>query len=76
MKLTIIKVRKVLLTIDDGYSSFTKTLGQFLKRKKFHLFCLLALESRKKGYMSWEQIREIDKYEFTEMEIIVIHTNI
>ena len=31
------KEKKILITIDDGFLSFTKTHGQFLKKKKYLL---------------------------------------
>ena len=32
--------RKILLTIDDGFSSFYKNAWPILKKKKYHLFYL------------------------------------
>jgi len=60
--------RKVLLTIDDGYSSFYENAWPILREKKIPFILFISTrEVGKKGYMSWEQIREIDKYEFTEI---------
>ena len=38
------KQRKILLTIDDGFLSFYNNAWPILKKKEYHLFCLLVQE--------------------------------
>jgi len=56
------KVKKILLTIDDGFQSFYDNAWLILKRKNipFILFISTAYVG-KKGYMNWEQIKEVEK---------------
>ena len=60
--------RKILLTIDDGFSSFYKNAWPILKDKKIPF--ILFVSTREVGafnYMTWDQIREISKEEFVEI---------
>ena len=60
--------RKVLLTIDDGFLSFYKNAWPLLKQKKIPF--ILFVSTREVGafnYMTWDQIREIEKEEFVEI---------
>ena len=60
--------RKVLLTIDDGFESFYQNAWPILKEKKIPF--ILFVSTREVGasnYMSWDQIREIDKEDFVEI---------
>ena len=62
------KKRKILLTIDDGFASFYKNAWPILKEKKIPF--ILFVSTREVGafnYMTWDQIREIDKNEFVEI---------
>jgi peptidoglycan/xylan/chitin deacetylase (PgdA/CDA1 family) len=62
---TIHKTKSILLTIDDGFSSFYKNAWQYLKNKKIPFILFISTrEIGKKGYMTWDQIREIEKEEF------------
>ena len=62
------KERKVLITIDDGYQSFYDNAWPILKRDKIPFILFVSTrEVGKKGYMSWEDIREIEKYDFVEI---------
>ena len=62
------KQRKVLITIDDGYQSFYKNAWPILKKSEIPFILFVSTrEVGKKGYMSWEDIREIDKYDFVEI---------
>ncbi len=56
------EVKKILLTIDDGFQSFYDNAWPFLKKKNipFILFISTAYVG-KNGYMNWEQIKEIEK---------------
>tara|TARA_B100001059_G_C17775971_1_gene551281 strand:+ start:270 stop:1202 length:933 start_codon:yes stop_codon:yes gene_type:complete len=62
------KKRKILLTIDDGFSSFYNNAWPILKEKKIPF--ILFVSTREVGasnYMTWDQIREIDKSDFVEI---------
>ena len=62
------KKRKVLLTIDDGFLSFYQNAWPILKKKKIPF--ILFVNTREVGsfnYMSWDQIKEIDKENFVEI---------
>ena len=60
--------RKILLTIDDGFLSFYDKAWPILKELKtpFILF-VSTREVGKRGYMSWDQIKEISRYDFVEI---------
>ncbi len=60
--------RKILLTIDDGFSSFYENAWPILKRKKIPF--ILFVSTREVGaynYMTWDQIREISKEDYVEI---------
>ena len=62
------KQRKILLTIDDGFSSFYQNAWPLLKKEKIPF--ILFVSTREVGafnYMSWSQIREISKEDFVEI---------
>jgi len=62
------KQRKILLTIDDGFSSFYKNAWPILKEKKIPF--ILFVNTREVGsfnYMSWKQIKEISMESFVEI---------
>ena len=62
------KERKVLLTIDDGYQSFYDNAWPILKKSEIPFILFISTrEVGKKGYMSWEDIRDIEKYDFVEI---------
>ena len=62
------KERKILITIDDGYQSFYDNAWPILKENKIPFILFVSTrEVGKKGYMSWENIREIEKYDFVEI---------
>ena len=62
------KERKLLLTIDDGYQSFYENAWPILKKSKIPFILFVSTrEVGKRGYMSWEEIREIEKYDFVEI---------
>ena len=60
------KIKKeILLTIDDGFSSFYENAWPYLKKEKIPFILFVSTEAvGKYNYMSWEQIKEIDKEEF------------
>ena len=60
--------RKILLTIDDGFQSFYLNAWPILKQKKIPF--ILFISTREVGafnYMTWDQIKEIDKEDFVEI---------
>ena len=60
--------RKILITIDDGYQSFYKNAWPILKKNEIPFILFVSTrEVGKRGYMSWENIREIEKYDFVEI---------
>ena len=62
------KQRKLLLTIDDGYQSFYEKAWPVLKDLKIPFILFVSTrEVGKRGYMTWENIREIEKYDFVEI---------
>ena len=58
------KTKKILLTIDDGFSSFYQNAWPYLKENKIPFILFVSTQPvGKKGYMSWDQIRELEKNE-------------
>ena len=57
--------KKVLLTIDDAFSSFYDNAWPYLKKNKIPFILFVSTEPvGKNGYMTWEQIKEIEKENF------------
>ena len=57
--------KKILLTIDDGFLSFYENAWPYLKEKKIPFILFVSTEAvGKNGYMSWEQLKEIEKFDF------------
>ena len=62
------KQRKILLTIDDGLSSFYENAWPILKEKKIPF--ILFVNTREVGafnYMNWEQIIELHESQYVEI---------
>ena len=60
--------RKVLLTIDDGFSSFYEKAWPILKEKEIPFILFVnTREVGSNGYMNWDQIKEIDKETYVEI---------
>ena len=62
------KQRKILLTIDDGFSSFYQNAWPLLKKEKIPF--ILFVSTKEVGafnYMTWDQIKEISKEDFVEI---------
>ena len=54
--------KKILITIDDGFTSFYEFAWPYLKDNKIPFILFISTEAiGKKGYMNWNQIREIEK---------------
>ncbi len=57
--------KKILLTIDDGFTSFYKNAWPYLKERKIPFILFISTEAiGKSGYMNWDQIKEIEKEDF------------
>ena len=57
--------KKILITIDDGFKSFYNEAWPYLKENKIPFILFVSTEPvGKNGYMSWDEIREIDQSEF------------
>ena len=55
-------VKKILITIDDAFSSFYENAWPYLKKEKIPFILFVSTEAvGKNGYMTWEQIKEIEK---------------
>ena len=56
--------KKILITIDDGFLSFYKEAWPYLKKNDIPFILFISTEPvGKNGYMTWEQILEIDNSE-------------
>jgi len=59
------KNKKVLITIDDAFSSFYENAWPILKEGEIPFILFVSTEPvGKPGYMTWEQIKEISSYNF------------
>ena len=57
--------KKILLTIDDAFSSFYENAWPYLKENKIPFILFVSTEPvGKHGYMSWNEIHEVEKEEF------------
>ena len=60
------KDKEILITIDDGFSSFYNHAWPYLKKNEIPFILFISTEPvGKRGYMSWNQIKEIESYDFT-----------
>ncbi len=60
--------KKILLTIDDGFSSFYKNAWPILKKKEIPFIIFINTETvGSSGYMNWSQIEEISKFSFVHI---------
>tara|TARA_B100001248_G_C27354542_1_gene443083 strand:+ start:189 stop:1112 length:924 start_codon:yes stop_codon:yes gene_type:complete len=59
------KNKKVLITIDDAFSSFYENAWPILKKRKIPFILFVSTEPvGKSGYMNWNEIKEISSYDF------------
>ena len=57
--------KKILLTIDDAFTSFYKNAWPYLKENKIPFILFVSTEAIGKfGYMTWDQIKEVEKEDF------------
>jgi len=58
--------KEILITIDDAFLSFYLEAWPYLKKNKIPFILFVSTEPvGKKGYMTWEQIKEIEAEKFT-----------
>ena len=54
--------KEILITIDDAFLSFYKIAWPYLKGEKIPFILFVSTEAvGKTGYMSWQQIQEVEK---------------
>ncbi|MDA8918242.1 polysaccharide deacetylase family protein, partial [Candidatus Pelagibacter sp.] len=54
--------KKILITIDDAFSSFYDIAWPYLKKENIPFILFVSTEAvGKNGYMTWNQIKEIEK---------------
>ncbi len=59
------KQKKILITIDDAFKSFYTEAWPYLRENKIPFILFVSTEPvGKSGYMTWDQIREIEKEDF------------
>ncbi len=59
------KKKKILITVDDAFSSFYDNAWPIIKKNKIPFILFVSTETvGNLGYMNWEQISEIEKYQF------------
>jgi peptidoglycan/xylan/chitin deacetylase (PgdA/CDA1 family) len=59
---SIKKEKKILITIDDAFSSFYEVAWPYLKKKKIPFILFVSTKAvGESGYMTWDQIKELDK---------------
>jgi len=57
--------KKILITIDDGFSSFYENAWPFLKENQIPFILFISTEAVGNfGYMNWDEIKEIEKEKF------------
>ena len=57
--------KKILITIDDAFSSFYENAWPILKKRKIPFILFVSTEPvGKSGYMNWEQIKEVASYDY------------
>tara|TARA_B110000027_G_scaffold133601_1_gene162528 strand:- start:1617 stop:2666 length:1050 start_codon:yes stop_codon:yes gene_type:complete len=62
------KEKKILLTIDDGFKSFYDQAWPILKKEKIPFILFVnTREVGTRGYMSWNEIKEISKQNFAHI---------
>ena len=59
------KEKKILLTVDDAFQSFYDNAWPYLQKNQIPFVLFVSTEPvGNKGYMNWEQIKEIERSEF------------
>ncbi len=58
--------KEILITIDDAFKSFYIEAWPFLKKNKIPFILFVSTKPiGKKGYMTWNEIKEIESHDFT-----------
>ena len=53
--------KKILITIDDGFKSFYNEAWPYLKENKIPFILFVSTEPvGKNGYMTWDEIKEVE----------------
>jgi len=59
------KNKEILITIDDAFKSFYNNAWPYLKKKRIPFILFVSTQPvGKKGYMTWDEIREIESESF------------
>ena len=59
------KEKKILLTVDDAFQSFYDNAWPYLEKNQIPFVLFVSTQPvGNKGYMNWEQIKEIERSEF------------
>jgi len=59
------KEKKILITIDDAFSSFYNSAWPYFKKNKIPFILFVSTKPvGNSGYMTWEQIKEVEKEDF------------
>jgi len=54
--------KKILITIDDAFSSFYEVAWPYLKKERIPFILFVSTKSiGRNGYMTWDQIKELEK---------------
>ena len=54
--------KKILITIDDAFSSFYEIAWPYLKKEKIPFILFVSTEAiGQNGYMTWDQVKELEK---------------
>ena len=62
------ETKKVMLTIDDGFTSFYENAWPILKKERIPFVIFVNTESvGSRGYMSWDELKEISKFDFVHI---------
>ena len=60
--------KEILITIDDAFESFYTEAWPYLKENKIPFILFVSTEPvGKRGYMTWEQIKEVEENEFANI---------
>ena len=60
--------KEILITIDDAFESFYTEAWPYLKENKIPFILFVSTEPvGKRGYMTWEQIKDVEENEFANI---------
>jgi peptidoglycan/xylan/chitin deacetylase (PgdA/CDA1 family) len=60
--------KEILITIDDAFESFYTEAWPYLKKNKIPFILFVSTEPvGRKGYMTWEQIKEVESNDFANI---------